>query len=161
VKLGRPGVLRWAPARWPAEPEVERRRRVRESLVRPQWRENQRPWRMYAVYGDRSKTVHVGRLQGEETVFGALPPGILSDRSTHDFGGEPCGTIGELRVVFLARALKGELPPRERRCRTRHYAEDCRRTAATRPMIDQKVMSPEADQVVRETPFGRSTGDVK
>jgi hypothetical protein len=75
------------------------------------------------------------------------------------FGGEPCGTFVELRVVFWHERSKASYH-RERRCRTRHYA-GLSPHSRNPTLIDQKVMSPEADQVVRETPFGRSTGDVK
>ena len=63
------------------------------------------------VYGDRSKTVHAGRLHGGETVFGALPPGILSDRSTYDFRWRTLWSLRGAANRLLARALKGELPP--------------------------------------------------
>lgn len=64
-----------------------------------------------AVYGARSKTVHAGRLHGDETVPGALPLGIFSN-STHDFRWRTLWNLRGAATRLTALALKGELPPR-------------------------------------------------
>ena len=64
------------------------------------------------VYGARSTTVHAGRLHGEETVPGAVPPGIWSDSSTHDFRWRTLWNLRGAASRLLAGALRGELPPK-------------------------------------------------
>jgi hypothetical protein len=63
-----------------------------------------------AVYTDRSKTVHAGRLHGGETTPGVFRAGIWSSDKTHDFRWRTLWRLRGAARLLLLRALQGNLP---------------------------------------------------
>jgi hypothetical protein len=66
-----------------------------------------------AVYGARSRTVHSGRLHGEETVPGAESL-TWSNNAAQDFRWRTLWRLRRACTALLGKALQGDLPPRVR-----------------------------------------------